>query len=149
MKINKGFFVFLLFFIFGCEDEVKEIIPNVRVELSINLIHYNMLKVSGNSIIIESYGGRKIGYLGHGIIIYNKNGKYVAYDATCTHDINESDGVENKGAVAVCKYCETTFSLDTGGPFTKNNVKPKAKYPLKEYRVLLSGENIRVYNPNY
>ncbi|MEG0849099.1 Rieske (2Fe-2S) protein [Flavobacterium plurextorum] len=124
--------------LFSCSDSERSnknpYIPNYPVNLSVdmNLPAYSNLKFVSNGVIIPNYGAK-------GIIIFNAGGTYNAFDAACPNqDLNSCVAMTIEGINAVCSCDKTSYSLFTG--------LGGKDYPLKQYRVEVSGTVIRVYN---
>ena len=124
--------------LFSCSDSERSnknpYIPNYPVNLSVdmNLPAYSNLKFVSNGVIIPNYGAK-------GIIIFNAGGTYNAFDAACPNqDLNSCVAMTINGINAVCSCDKTEYSLFTG--------LGGKDYPLKQYRVEVSGTVIRVYN---
>ncbi|MEG2101099.1 hypothetical protein [Flavobacterium sp. YO12] len=124
--------------LFSCSDSERSnknpYIPNYAVNLSVdmNLPAYSNLKFVSNGVIIPNYGAK-------GIIIFNAGGTYNAFDAACPNqDLNSCVAMTINGINAVCSCDKTEYSLFTG--------LGGKDYPLKQYRVEVSGTVIRVYN---
>lgn len=124
--------------LFSCTDSERSnknpYIPNYAVNLSVdmNLPAYSNLKFVSNGVIIPNYGAK-------GIIIFNAGGTYNAFDAACPNqDLNSCVAMTINGINAVCSCDKTEYSLFTG--------LGGKDYPLKQYRVEVSGTVIRVYN---
>lgn len=135
--------------IISCSDDsisnTRHPVPERRINQSINLDYHSELNAVGNSKYFARINGSNVGYLDHGIIVTRTEPKkFIAFDATCPHDIMADTHVEIKGSFAVCPKCKSKFNLFTRYPF-KGSV---AKYPLRElYTTYRSSENqLRIYN---
>lgn len=124
--------------LFSCsENEPRNnnpYIPNYSVNFTIdmNLPAYSNLKFVSNGVIISAYGAK-------GVIIFNAGNTYNAFDAACPNqEISSCNAMTISGINAVCSCDEAQYSLFTG--------LGEKKYPLKQYRVEVSGTIIRVYN---
>ncbi|WPO80662.1 hypothetical protein [Flavobacterium sp. KACC 22761] len=109
-------------------------IPNYSVNLTVdmNLPLYSNLKYPSNGVIIPNYGAK-------GIIIFNAGSGYNAFDAACPNqEINSCAAMTIDGIYAVCSCDKVQYSLFTG--------LGSKEYPLKQYRVEVSGTVIHVYN---
>ncbi|WP_431243975.1 Rieske (2Fe-2S) protein [Flavobacterium sp. P21] len=109
-------------------------IPNYSVNLTVdmNLPLYSNLKYPSNGVIIPNYGAK-------GIIIFNAGSGYNAFDAACPNqEINSCTAMTIDGIYAVCSCDKVQYSLFTG--------LGSKEYPLKSYRVEVSGTVIHVYN---
>ena len=111
--------------------------PSIPFNFNINLIIDNDLTIPGNSKFYP--------YVGYGgLIVYcETSDTYYAYDATCTHELNTTCKVENKGVLGECKCCKSKFILQGGG----YPAEGLATAPLRQYNVArLSSSTLRVYN---
>ncbi|WP_291287292.1 hypothetical protein [Flavobacterium sp.] len=109
-------------------------IPSYTVNLSVdmNLPAYSNLKFVSNAVIVPNYGAK-------GIIIFNTGSGYNAFDAACPNQpITACTAMTIDGINAVCSCDKTAYSLFTG--------LGGKEYPLKQYRVEVTGTVIHVYN---
>jgi nitrite reductase/ring-hydroxylating ferredoxin subunit len=109
-------------------------IPNFNVNFTIdmNLPAYSNLKYVSNGILLSPYGAK-------GVIIFNAGNTYNAFDAACPNqEFNSCSAMTINGINAVCSCDNTEYSLFSG--------LGEKKYPLKQYRVQVSGSVIHVYN---
>lgn len=136
----KKFWLLTLFVsvLFSCSDNnisnKNPNIPSYSVNLSIdmNLPAYSNLKFVSNGIIIPNYGAK-------GIIIFNAGSGYNAFDAACPNQaVNSCTAMTINGINALCSCDKSEYSLFTG--------LGGKEYPLKQYRVEVSGTVIHVYN---
>ncbi|HYQ57154.1 MAG TPA: hypothetical protein VEP89_07380 [Draconibacterium sp.] len=129
------FLILLSFFMYSSCDEIDSEIPDVRVNLNLDLGLWNELTVPGNSVYVPNAGFG-------GVIVYcETEGSYYAFDATCTNEINPSCHVENEGLTGKCSCCESEYVFIGGYP-----TKGPAAAPLKQYKTSLYGNTLRVYN---
>lgn len=122
----------------SCSDHERSnknpYVPNYAVNLSVdmNLPAYSNLKFVSNGVIIPNYGAK-------GIIIFNAGSGYNAFDAACPNqDVNSCNAMTIDGVNAVCSCDKTAYSLFTG--------LGGKEYPLKQYKVQVTGTVIHVYN---
>lgn len=136
----KKFWLLTLFVsvLFSCSDNnISNKNPNipsysVNLSIDINLPAYSNLKFVSNGIIIPNYGAK-------GIIIFNAGSGYNAFDAACPNQaINSCTAMTINGINALCSCDKSEYSLFTG--------LGGKEYPLKQYRVEVSGTVIHVYN---
>jgi len=109
-------------------------IPSYPVNLTVdmNLPAYSNLKFPSNAVIVPNYGAK-------GIIIFNTGSGYNAFDAACPNQaVTSCIAMTINGINAVCSCDKTEYSLFTG--------LGGKEYPLKQYRVEVSGSVIHVYN---
>jgi nitrite reductase/ring-hydroxylating ferredoxin subunit len=137
--------------LFGCStnspNNNNPYIPNYAVNLPINLNlpQYSDLKFVSNAVYIPNHGAR-------GIIVFNNSGTtYNAFEAACPNqplsacstmtfkkpDPNDPLRIDETNVVCPCDNAE--YSLFTGQSKGK-------QYPLKQYRVEVNGNMLRVYN---
>lgn len=146
----KKYFLLLLVFpvLFGCStnspNNNNPYLPNypVNVEINMNLPQYSDLKFVSNAVYIANQGVR-------GIIIFNNSGTtYNAFDAACPNQALSScstmtfkkiddQRIDRTNVVCACDNAE--YSLFSGQSKGK-------QYPLKQYRVEVVGNVLRVYN---
>lgn len=111
--------------------------PIVNLNLNLNLPEYNSLKFPGNSVIISQQGIK-------GIIIYNVNNSlYTAFDLTDpNHTPNNCSRMEIEGVQATCPCDDgNTYDIITG-----QNPNNSQAFPMLQYRIRRSGDNIIVTN---
>ncbi len=109
-------------------------IPSYPVNLTVdmNLPAYSNLKFPSNAVIVPNYGAK-------GIIIFNTGSGYNAFDAACPNQaVTSCIAMTINGINAICSCDKTEYSLFTG--------LGGKEYPLKQYRVEVSGSVIHVYN---
>jgi nitrite reductase/ring-hydroxylating ferredoxin subunit len=136
----KKFWLLIVFvsILFSCSDNgvsnKNPNIPSYPVNLTVNmsLPAYSDLKYPSNGIIVPNYGAK-------GIIIFNAGSGYNAFDAACPNQaVTSCIAMTINGINAVCSCDKTEYSLFTG--------LGGQEYPLKQYRVEVSGSVIHVYN---
>jgi len=139
-KSMKKFWLLLVFVsvLFSCSDSEKSNknpnIPSYSVNLSVdmNLPAYSNLKFVSNGVIVPNFGAK-------GVIIFNAGGTYNAFDAACPNQaLNSCTAMTIDGINAVCSCDKTSYSLFTG--------LGGKEYPLKQYKVEVTGTLIHVYN---
>lgn len=109
-------------------------LPNYTfaVELNMNLPAYSNLQYPSNAIYYSSVGAK-------GIYVFNTGSGYNAFDAACPNQaISSCSTMTLKGINVVCPCDDKEYSLFTG--------QGKLQYPLKQYRVEVNGNVLRVYN---
>ncbi len=134
------YLAFLLFPIFfACDDsETNNDNPyidnlNFSFDINTNLPAYNQLTYAGNGVYVPGYG---VG----GVFVFFTGSGYTAFDAACPNQpITSCSIMYRDGIMAVCPCDEAEYSLYTG-------LAPEREYPLKPYRVQVTGANIRVFN---
>ena len=132
--------LFFTFFCFGCSNSVTNnnnpYIPNVSftVALNMSLPLYSNLKFVSNAVYVGNAG---VGV--RGIIVFNTGSGYNAFDAACPNQtLSSCSTMTINGIEAVCSCDTKTYSLFTG--------LGSLQYPMKQYRVEVSGDVVRVYN---
>lgn len=139
-KIILAFTFLGLFSLFSsCAKEEPSIIPDVYVNLYINLSFYNHLSVAGNAQKFPNEGYDK-----NGVIVYRLSfEEFLAFDATCPQHIENSTSInlDNNGTegTATCPHCNTTYTFLYYG-------QASSGYPLKRYKVTQSGNILYVTN---
>lgn len=125
-------------FFFSCSDSglnnSNPFIPNYSfsIDLNLNLATYSNLKFASNAVFISGTGAR-------GIIVFNTGSGYNAFDAACPNQaISSCSTMTIDGINAVCGCDNKEYSLFTG--------QGSLQYPLKQYRVQVNGNMLRVYN---
>lgn len=122
----------------GCStnnfNNTNPYIPNYSftVDINMNLPAYSNLLYVSNAVYYPGQGVR-------GIIIFNTGSGYNAFDAACPNQaLGNCSTMTIKGINAVCPCDSKEYSLFTG--------QGGLKYPLKQYRVEMNGNLLRVYN---
>lgn len=143
---------FYAFLIISCNKENTDIIPDVYVDFTIDLLDPEFVTLSfiGTSDSVDSntnnWGYKSAGYDGNGIIVYRGPDEYYAYDRTCPHDFAASGlsiKVKIDSGIALCPHCETKYALSAYG----TPLSGPGKYPLKNYKTSFIDERfIRVWN---
>ena len=118
--------VFFHLLIFSCKDDYKHPVPDVPVDLFINLnTHFELLNINGY-IYVNNYGF-------NGILIFRySQEEFTAFDRACPHHPYEYDcRIEvDDPPIAVDHCCGSQFLLIDGSV-----VEGPSKHPLKQYRV--------------
>jgi nitrite reductase/ring-hydroxylating ferredoxin subunit len=133
--------ILLLVFVFSllsCSDEStvnnNPFIPNYSftLDVNMNLPLYSNLQYPSNAVYYAGKGVR-------GIIIFNTGSGYNAFDAACPNqNLSDCSTMTIDGINAVCPCDSKTYSLFTG--------QGSLQYPMKQYRVEVIGNILRVYN---
>lgn len=140
----KKIFVLLVFlpFLFACDggriNNNNPNIPNYPVNLQINLSlpGYSNLQFPSNHIV--DYGpvsGAR------GIVVFNTGSGYVAFDLACPNQPFDTctSPMTINGIEAKCACDNTTYNLFSGQ-------SPGQQYPMKQYRVEISGSYLYITN---
>lgn len=137
MKKYAVLFLIIPFF-FSCSDSGirsnNPYLPNysVLIDLNLNLPQYSNLKFTSNAVFITGKGIR-------GVVVFNSGSGYNAFDAACPNQALASCSTMTlKGINLVCPCDNEEYSLFSG--------QGKLQYPLKQYRVQVNGDVLRVYN---
>lgn len=118
----------------SCNKEDDHPVPYVRVELDINVIHYN-LNHAGMSAELPGHGYR-------GIFIYRvSNDQFRAFDRACPDNphqctLNISD---DNPVIVEADCCASDFLLIDG-----SSIENESNYPLREYRTIFNLETNRL-----
>lgn len=133
--------------LFGCStnstNNNNPYLPNYTVNLDVNmsLPQYSDLKFVSNGIYVAGQGVR-------GVFVFNTGSGYVAFDAACpnqalsscsTMTFKKIDDQRIDRTNVVCACDNAQYSLFSGQSAGKS-------YPLKQYRVEVNGNLLRVYN---
>ena len=137
--MKKSVWIFILFSAFiSCSDNgpvnTNPFIPNYTftVDINMNLPSYSKLLYPSNAVY---YAGKGV----KGLIIFNTGSGYNAFDAACPNQTPSTcspmtvDGID-----AVCSCDNKTYSLFSG--------QGSLQYPMKQYRVEVNGNVLRIYN---
>jgi nitrite reductase/ring-hydroxylating ferredoxin subunit len=137
--MKKSVWIFILFSAFiSCSDNgpvnTNPFIPNYTftVDINMNLPSYSKLLYPSNAVY---YAGKGL----KGLIIFNTGSGYNAFDAACPNQTPSTcspmtiDGID-----AVCSCDNKTYSLFSG--------QGSLQYPMKQYRVEVNGNVLRIYN---
>jgi len=135
-------------FFFSCNDNgfnnKNPYLPNYTFTVDINMNFYDNLKFTSNGIYYSAEGVR-------GIIIFNTGSGYKVFDAACPNQALSScstmsfkkldpvDPLKIDKTTVVCSCDGAEYSLFSGQSSEK-------QYPLKQYRVEVRGNVLRVYN---
>lgn len=130
----------LLPLFFACSDSgfnnKNPYLPNYTftIDINMNLPAYSNLQYASNAVYYASVGAK-------GIYIFNTGSGYNAFDAACPNQaLSSCSTMTLKGINVVCPCDSTEYSLFTGLSQTG------LQYPLKQYRVEVNGNVLRVYN---
>jgi len=125
--------------LFGCSTNSihnnNPYIPNYSftIDINMNLPAYSKLLYVSNAVYISGQGVR-------GIIVFNSGSGYNAFDAACPNQaLSTCSTMSINGIYAVCACDSAEYNLFSGQSAGK-------QYPLKQYRVEVNGNILRVYN---
>ena len=117
-------------------------LPEIDFEFTINLNLpiYNNLKFTGGSILLTDFGHK-------GIILYNlNNNNYLAWEASCpNHKPNSCSKTKLTGSLTTCECENYQYSLATG-QLLNPSPEETNQYPMINYGVRISGNNLLIYN---
>ena len=127
---------------FGCSDKDEQIVPYVKVNITVNLQLPQFIALSSvnNAIIYPNEG-----YNGNGVIVYrNSLDEFTAYDATCPRHIDTNPTatvLDDNGSAgtATCPECNTVY-------YFFNYAYPSKGYPLRRYSLTRSGNMLYINN---
>jgi Rieske Fe-S protein len=136
----KGLLLALLLLV-GCRDQNRDFVPNIQVDvfINLNLPSYQAINVVGGLLEFPSAGYR-------GLIIYRQTiDDFLVFDQACTYMPSEPCHVVSLDSTVnllACACCESRFSLD-GFP-----ARGPATFNLKPYRSLFSpnSNTLRITN---
>ena len=117
---------------------------NFTIEIDMNLPAYSNLLYVSNAIYNSSVGAR-------GIYIFNTGSGYNAFDAACPNQAPSNCSTLNfkkLDPVDPLKVDKTHLVCPCDGAeyFLYTGQSPGKQYPLKQYRVEVLGNILRVYN---
>ena len=137
--MKKYSLLFLILFFISCSDNgfnnKNPYIPNYTftVDINMNLPSYSNLQYPSNAIYYSGAGAK-------GIFIFNTGSGYNAFDAACPNQaLSSCSTMTINGIEVVCPCDNAKYNLYTGQ-------SPGKLYPLKQYRVEVNGNVLRVYN---
>jgi nitrite reductase/ring-hydroxylating ferredoxin subunit len=137
--MKKSVWLFVLFLAFiSCSDNgpvnTNPFIPNYTftVDINMNLPTYSKLLYPSNAVY---YAGKGV----KGLLIFNTGSGYTAFDAACPNQSLSSCSTMTINVIdAVCPCDNKTYSLFSG--------QGSLQYPMKQYRVEVNGNVLRIYN---
>jgi nitrite reductase/ring-hydroxylating ferredoxin subunit len=140
--MKKIFFLGLLSgFLMGCNKDSfnndNPYLPNYNFSMDVNknLPTYSGLNFAGNAVKAYPANGPS-----RGVIVFNTGGEYKAWDGACPNQsLSTCSTLTISGSNANCPCGSENYNLFTG-------LSAGKQYPLKQYRVEVNGDVIRVYN---
>ncbi|WP_072987989.1 Rieske (2Fe-2S) protein [Flavobacterium segetis] len=133
-----SFFLLSIILLISCSEQgIRNNNPNlpnyaVLIDLNLNLPEYSSLKFVSNAVLIPGKGVR-------GVVVFNTGSGYNAFDVACPNQaLSSCSTMTIKGINLLCPCDNEEYSLFSG--------QSKLQYPLKQYRVQVNGEVLRVYN---
>ncbi|HEX9152147.1 MAG TPA: hypothetical protein VF842_08695 [Flavobacterium sp.] len=138
--MKKYILLFLIIpFFFNCSDNgfdnKNPYLPNYNfiLDINMNLPAYSNLQYPANAIYYSGKGAK-------GIFVFNTGSGYNAFDAACPNQaLSSCSTMTLNGIKVVCSCDNAEYSLFTGQ-------SPGKQYLLKQYRVEVNGNVLRVYN---
>ena len=137
--MKKSIIIVLLLSLLSCKnDNNRGVIPNVFIDIQINLsnFEYQNLRTPGGFVNIE--GGVK------GIILYrNFNNQYLAFERTCPNAPNEDCArvsVDPSNLFIQCTCCSSQYN------FEGSVISGPSPYPLKRYGTSINSNFLYIIN---
>lgn len=138
--MKKYFFLLItLTMLLGCtSNSFNNNNPNLpnytfTIDINMSLPSYSSLLYPSNAVYYPNQGVR-------GLIVFNTGSGYTAFDAACPNQtLSSCSTMTIKGINSLCACDSAEYSLFTGQSAGK-------QYPLKQYRVEVNGNVLRVYN---
>ena len=130
--------------IFSCSKKEIDINPNLptvgfNISVNLNLPSNDNLRFTGGSAVFPSSGI-------NGIILFNFNGNYFAWEASCpNHPLKTCSKLSIKGVLAECDCEGYQYSLAVGQLINPDENKTN-HYPLLSYPLNQSGNTIYISN---
>ena len=137
MKKIIAIIVLLSFISCGSTDDGNSILPNVpvNVTLNLNLPLYQNLQFNNNSVFVENHGIK-------GIIVFRfSENNILAWDAACPHiSPSQCSTMSIVGVKMVCACDDTEFNILNGSPLSGT------QYNAKQYKAVKNGNSITITN---
>ena len=141
MSMKKLFLIVSVVFLWvSCDDpQPNDLLPHREVDVSVDLnlpMYQNLLLPGGYAFTptTSEYGFK-------GIFIYNRNGRYVAFDRACPHlAVNACAAMTFDGLYLICTCDGTKFNPINGG--TSSTVE----FQAREYHVTVYGNVLKINN---
>lgn len=128
---------FLVLLSCGSTDDGNSILPNVpvNVTLNLNLPSYQDLLIDGKAVFVPNHGIK-------GIIVYRFSASnIVAWDAACPHiPPSQCSTMALNGVLMVCSCDNSEFSIIDGSP------QSGTQYAARQYRVNKAGNSLTITN---
>ncbi len=144
MKKTSYFALLVIAFLFtslSCNNQ-DDIIPYVYVNFEIDVVNHPELGAVGGVKLFKRVFGQDVGL--NGVIIYRQSIEdFIAYEATCTYDLNPVT-LDEDAWFAVDTACNSKFSLPLDGA----PVDGPAGLPLERYQTYFNPQAgvLRVHN---
>jgi len=131
----------------GCVEEQEDVVPEVPVNVYLQLIHYNLSPAGSIIVTNQMVAASSLGYDNNGLIVYRDISEFYAYDRTCPYHVEKSIpvGLSGNPLYAICPNCGSKFQLWFNGFPTDSG---PSKYPLKQYQTTYypSSNTLHIYN---
>lgn len=131
---------------FGCSNSGfnnnNPYLPNYTftIDINMNLPAYSSLKFPSNAVYYTGAGIK-------GVYIFNTGSGYNAFEGACPNQTpNSCAAMTLKGINVICPCDNIEYSLFTGQVSGQVSAQSGIQYPLKQYRVEVNGNVLRVYN---
>lgn len=125
------------FFSCGSSDDGNTILPNVpvNVTLNLNLPAYQDLLINNGSVFVSGHGIK-------GIIVFRFSANNIlAWEAACPHiSPNQCSTMVINGVKMVCGCDDSEFSILDGAPLSGT------PFPARQYRAVRAGNTITITN---
>ena len=140
--MKNTFLLLLILSLFSCDDpKYNDLLPSTQVDvvIDLNLPLYVNLQVSGSWENTPSTPGYGI----KGILIYNKNNTYIAYERACPHlVVSDCSQMVFDGLYLNCPCDDSNFNIFNGGVSTSG-----VAYNAREYHVqIINPTSLRITN---
>jgi hypothetical protein len=135
----------------SCKKSKYDVIPDVYVDFTISLNdpEFVALRATTGVAFVDAktnnIGTSAAGYDGNGIIIYNDEDQFYAYDRTCPYDfyVNGKSVKLNVDFIyGVCPACGTKYALAVSGLPASG----PGKYQLKPYKTAFNPPYVHVWH---
>jgi hypothetical protein len=116
-----------------CVEAPEDVVPDVPVNVILQLIHYNLSPASSLIVTNQMVSALSLGYDNNGIIVYRDVDDFYAYDRTCPNHVEQSTAIEisDNPLYAICPVCHSRYQLWFNGFPCDSG---PSIYPLKQYQ---------------
>lgn len=138
------FILALLLASYSCSTDKVERNPNLsnvkfNISVNLNLPSNDNLRFTGGSTRLTQGGI-------NGVLLFNLNGNYFAWEASCpNHPVKSCSKLNIKGVLAECDCEGYQYSLAIGQLLNPNE-NTKNPYPLLAYKINQSGNTLYISN---
>lgn len=137
MKKIIGIVLFTTLFACNSSDDGNTLLPNVpvNVTLNLNLPAYQDLLINNGSAFVPGHGIK-------GIIVFRlSETNILAWDAACPHiSPSQCSTMVINGVIMVCGCDDTEFSILDGSPLSGT------QFSARQYRAVKTGNSITITN---